>query len=390
MKALKRLTILRSILADPVVKALSEAEPSEDGKGLSESEAVFLHEVYSRGIEDTLLEYVCEVLLDDENEFARQAAAGRIPSRRMTVEYADNICTVINCTMDASETYRVDIGELPQIFRGNPLEVADNLLDYYKANGYGRYRRHMAFRYADGELVPVENPVRITLKDLKDYEYEKSLILNNINGFMKGYPSLNMLLYGSKGTGKSSTIHAILNEYYDQKLRLVQIDDGSLGKINEIRALVEKIPMKWLIFIDDISLSGDDKRISQLKASLEGNIAGDFKNSIIVATSNRRHIVKETFSDRNDAVHGKDTMEEQLSLSDRFGITILFSLTDKNTYLSIVRQLAEDSKIQTETDELEAMAERWALVKGGRSPRRAKQFIEFLSSCEARQIKPEF
>ncbi len=390
MKALKTLTILRGVLKDPVVKALAEAEPSEDGKGLSESEAIFLHEVYSRGIEDTILEYVCGVLMDDENEFARQAAAGKVPSRRMTVEFADNICTVINCTMDASEMYRVDIGELPEIFKGNPLTVADNLLDYYRANGYGRYIQNMAFRYEDGELVPVENPVRIKLKDLKDYEYEKSLILNNINGFMKGYPSLNMLLYGSKGTGKSSTIHAILNEYFDQKLRLVQIDDSSLGKINEIRALVENIPMKWLIFIDDISLSGDDKRISQLKASLEGNIAGDFKNSILVATSNRRHIVKETFSDRNDAVYGRDTVEEQQSLSDRFGLSILFSLTDKNTYLSIVRQLAEDHNVKTDTEQLEAMAERWALVKGGRSPRRAKQFVEFLSSCEARDIKPEF
>lgn len=390
MNDLKRLTILRGILKDPVVRAMADAEPDEDGKGLSESEAVFLHEVYSRGIEDTILEYVCQVLLDDENEFARQCAAGKVPSRRMTVEYADNIHTAVVATLDASERYRVDLGEMPQIFKGNPLEVAEYIADFYRANGYGRYRKHMAFRYVDGELVPVENPVRIRLKDLKDYEYEKSLILNNITGFLQGYPSLNMLLYGSKGTGKSSTIHAVLNEYYDQKLRLVQIDDGSLGKINEIRALVETIPMKWIIFVDDISMSGDDQRISQLKASLEGNIAGDFRNSIIVATSNRRHIVKETFSDRNDAVHGRDTMEEQLSLSDRFGISILFSLTDKNSYLSIVRQLAADNSIRTKTDELEALAERWALVKGGRSPRRAKQFIEFLSSCEARNIKPEF
>ncbi|MCD8306729.1 MAG: ATP-binding protein [Clostridia bacterium] len=390
MKELKRLTILRGILNDPVVRALADAEPADDGRNLTESEAIFLHEVYSRGIEDTFVEYMSGVILDDENEYARQCAAGKVPSRRMTVEFADNLAKAMNAACDASETYRVDYGTLPDMFKGNPLEVADNLADYYRTNGYGRYSRYMAFRYEDGDLIPVENPVRVRLKDLKDYEYEKSLILNNITGFLQGYPSLNMLLYGSKGTGKSSTIHAVLNEYFDQKLRLVQIDDGSLGKINEIRAKIEAIPMKWLVFVDDISMSGDDKRISQLKASLEGNIAGDFKNSIIVATSNRRHIVKETFSDRNDAVHGKDTMEEQLSLSDRFGISILFSLTDKNTYLSIVRQLAEDSNIQTGTDELEAMAERWALVKGGRSPRRAKQFIEFLSSCEARKIEPEF
>ncbi len=390
MNELKRLTILRSVLNDPVVKALSEAEPSEDGKGLTESEAIFLHEVYSRGIEDTFVEYVCGVLLDDENEFARQAASGKVPSRRMTVEFADNLHTVIMAALDASEMYRVDYGEMPEIFKGNPLEVAEKLADYYRANGYGRYRKHMAFRYENGDFIPVENPVHIRLSDLKDYEYEKSLILNNITGFLKGYPSLNMLLYGSKGTGKSSTIHAVLNEFYNEKLRLVQIDDGSLGKINEIRQKTETIPMKWLIFIDDISMSGDDKRISQLKASLEGNIAGDFRNSIIVATSNRRHIVKETFSDREDAVHGRDTMEEQLSLSDRFGISILFSLTDKNMYLSIVRQLAEDHSIKTDSERLEILAERWALTKGGRSPRRAKQFIEFLASCEARGIEPEF
>ena len=150
------------------------------------------------------------------------------------------------------------------------------------------------------------------------------------------------------------------------------------------------LPFKFFLFIDDLSLEERDDKVTSLKASLEGSLSEKGSNVMIVATSNRRHILKENFSDRENSVHARDTMEEQLSLSDRFGLTVCFSSTGKAEYLSIVRQLAADRKLEIGEEELFALAERWALVKGGRSPRRAKQFIDYVYACTAKQIPIEF
>jgi hypothetical protein len=199
---------------------------------------------------------------------------------------------------------------------------------------------------------------------------------------LKHLPFENMHLYGERGTGKSSTVHAVLNKYISQGLRLIELDRQNLVALPTLRNLVATIPLKFLLFIDDLSFDEYDERASFLKAALEGSMAANSDNLLIIATSNRRHIVKETFSDRENAVHAKDSLEEQLSLADRFGITVYFSTTDKAQYLSIVEQLADDKKLHLGKDELFALAERWAIVKGGRSPRRAKQFVDLVYACE--------
>jgi hypothetical protein len=160
--------------------------------------------------------------------------------------------------------------------------------------------------------------------------------------------------------------------------------------IPEIKQLIANNPLKFIIFIDDLSLGEYDDKVSTLKASLEGSVSSGADNAMIVATSNRRHIVKESFNDRENSVHPSDSMDEQLSLSDRFGLTVNFSTTDKAEYLSIITQLAADRHLTTNNDKLAALAERWALVKGGRSPRRAKQFIDLVYSCEKRGTEIEF
>ena len=149
-------------------------------------------------------------------------------------------------------------------------------------------------------------------------------------------------------------------------------------------------PLKFMIFIDDLSLGEYDDKISTLKAGLEGSVCGSSDNIMIVATSNRRHIVKESFSDRENSVHPGDSMAEQLSLSDRFGLTVMFSPTDRQNYLSITEQLADDRGLTTDRETLMALAERWAILKGGRSPRRAKQFIDFAYACEQRGMQINF
>ena len=231
--------------------------------------------------------------------------------------------------------------------------------------------------------MPVENPSDISLSDLKGYEQEKAAIDANIVSFLKGLPFGNMLLYGDRGTGKSSTIHAMLNKYWKDGLRIIELNKGNMLDLPKVRQLISANPLKFIIFIDDLSLNESDDKISGLKAALEGSVWGYTPNAMIVATSNRRHIVKENFSDRENSVHVNDSLQEQLSLSDRFGITVLFSSTDKAQYLDIVKKLAEDEGLQAD-EKLLALAERWALVKGGRSPRRARQYVDMAVSCKKR------
>ena len=161
----------------------------------------------------------------------------------------------------------------------------------------------------------------------------------------------------------------------------MEIAKEQIRDINAIKELLASLPFRFFLFIDDLSLEEHDEKVGLLKASLEGSMNEKSPNVMIVATSNRRHILKENFSDRENSVHARDTMEEQLSLSDRFGLTVYFSSTGKAEYLSIVRQLAEDRKLGLPVEELCALADRWAIVEGGRSPRRAKQFVDYACSC---------
>lgn len=257
----------------------------------------------------------------------------------------------------------------------------DKIAGFYRENGYGIFIGNKAFTFEQGKLVPVKHTSDIAPEDLKDYEEEKRSVEDNILSFIKGLPYSNMLLYGDKGTGKSSTIHAMLNKYAPQGLRAVEVPKEQIKEINALKETLAPLPFKFLIFIDDLSLEEHDEKVASLKASLEGSMNEKSANVMIAATSNRRHILKENFSDRENSVHASDTMEEQLSLSDRFGLTVLFSSTGKAAYLSIVKQLAQDRKLGMAEEELFSLAERWALYKGGRSPRRAKQFVDYIYAC---------
>ena len=225
-------------------------------------------------------------------------------------------------------------------------------------------------------------PSLTALSDLKGYEREKAEVRDNFENFVAGLPYADMLLYGDRGTGKSSTVHAMVNLFAPQKLRLVEIAKEDVLALPELKTRLAEEPMKFVVFIDDFSLQENDDRVSTLKAALQGSMEGHAGNVMIVATGNRRHIVEENYSSRADSVHAGDSEEELLSLSDRFGITVLFSATNKAQYLAIVRAVAADMGLKTPVETLEALAERWALMRGGRSPRRARQFADYAFSCE--------
>ena len=169
----------------------------------------------------------------------------------------------------------------------------------------------------------------------------------------------------------------------------MEIDNENILTLPALKSMLASVPMKFVVFIDDFSLRENDDRVSTLKAALQGSMEGNVGNVMIVATSNRRHIVEENFATRMDSVHVGDSEEELLSLSDRFGITVLFASVNKQNYLSIVHAIAEEMKITTPAETLDLLAERWAILRGGRSPRRARQFVDYIYACEQKGVSVE-
>ena len=232
-----------------------------------------------------------------------------------------------------------------------------------------------------GNIVPVLHPDKTELSNLVDYERERNIIIDNTKALLQGKPAANILLTGDAGTGKSSTVKAVANALWEEGLRIIEIRKDQLRSITKVLDELSSNPLKFVLFIDDLSFLKDDDNFNALKAVLEGSVTAKSNNVVIYATSNRRHIIKEKFSDREgDDVHRNDTMQELVSLSERFGVHVTFSKPNKETFLHIVHHLAEENGIDIPKDEIELLAERFALERGGRSARLAKQFIDGLLS----------
>lgn len=255
-------------------------------------------------------------------------------------------------------------------------ERACNLSSY----GYGIFATSKMFRVSDGEICPIDFSDDISLDDFVGYEAERRQVYDNIEALTQGRPALNTLLCGDAGTGKSSTVKACANHFFNNGVRLIELRKDQLFDLPYIMSRIEGNPLKFIIFIDDLSFNKNDDCFSMLKAVLEGSASGKASNAVIVATSNRRHIVKESFAERQgtDDVHRADTMQELMSLSDRFGLVVYFSKPNKALYLEIVHQLAQRADLNIPSDELDLKAEAFALSKGSRSPRAAEQFINSL------------
>lgn len=262
-------------------------------------------------------------------------------------------------------------------------ECLEALELFHRENGTGRAPAYSAFVWErfdgeeEGHLREILEPDPIRLTDLVGYEIQKKEIINNTKHFLNGLPANNLLLYGSRGTGKSSTVKAILNEYYEEGLRLIEVDKEQLSDFTRIIRLLKNKKQKFIIFVDDLVFSEDEASYSALKTILEGRIESRPSNILIYATTNRRHLIKEKFSDRDD-VHYKDTQEEQLSLADRFGITISFFTPNQKEFLSIVDGIVEAKGLEVDNEYLHSEALKWEKWNNGRSPRSARQFIDWL------------
>ena len=267
---------------------------------------------------------------------------------------------------------------LPGFSAGTPLPFGncEGLLQMYRKKGSGYFARANAFTIIDGMPQPIANPDPIRLSDLKGYAVQKKAIRDNTLSLLAGKNANNILFYGDKGCGKSSTVKAIANEYADRGLKIIEMPMDQIKQFPAICSMIERSPFTFILFLDDLSFTAEDERFVALKAFIEGGVAGKPHNMAIYATSNRRHIIRENFSDRNgDDVHVRDAMQSASSLSDRFGIEITFSNPVKNEYLYIVDRLAEDYGLDLPEERLHLLAERFAIRKNGRSPRTARQFI---------------
>ena len=261
----------------------------------------------------------------------------------------------------------------------------DNLVTYYQSQGTGQFGQFRGFRWQQGQLIGVTEPDPIRLADLAAYDGPKDTLVKNTEFLLAGFNALNVLLYGSRGAGKSSLVKALLNEYADRGLRLIEVAKADLYDLPAIVEYLRPQPQKFIIFVDDLSFEEDDDAFKALKVVLEGGLTRRPQNVVVYATSNRRHLVREFFADRPrpsdaDELKSWDTVQEKLSFSDRFGLTLTFEAADQPMYLEIVHHLANQAGLDLPTEDLDYRARQWATRHNGRSGRSARQFIDFLSA----------
>ncbi len=269
---------------------------------------------------------------------------------------------------------------------GSPQEMKDALTEFYRDYGVGKFGLHKAFRVVHDEedgakIVPIRNIAHVTLDDLVGYEIPKQKLIANTEAFVNGKKANNCLLFGDAGTGKSSSIKAIANAYYEKGLRIIEIYKHQFADLNDVIAQIKNRHYKFIIYMDDLSFEDFEIEYKYLKAVIEGGLEKKPDNVLIYATSNRRHLISESFQDkegRRDDLHASDTVQEKLSLFARFGVSIFFCAPDKKEFNTIVKTLAERYGVTMPTEELLLEANKWELAHGGLSGRTAQQFIDYL------------
>ena len=281
---------------------------------------------------------------------------------------------------DFSEDMGVEYASPFESEKWNFLEKYEDRIKNVHQFGYGIFSSFGMFRLSDDKtIVPIVSADKTDMNKFVGYEDERQKVIDNTIAFIEGRPAANTLLCGDAGTGKSSTVKAVANSFFNKGVRLIELRKDQLNYLPYVMGMISENPLKFIIFIDDLAFNRSDDNFSMLKAALEGSASAKADNAVIYATSNRRHIIKENFGDRDgDDVHRNDTLQETLSLSERFGLVVLFSKPNKTLYLEIVRELAERNNIKLNPDELDIKAEAFALRRGNRSARCAEQFIASL------------
>ncbi len=387
------LSIFSNILKDSAIASLMGLF-AYSSKSLSESviyAAKFLKIIYESEYRGDFSKYLNDLIMHDENVFTKNIAR--------SVDLNDDILNAAKQELSTlSELFAFDMEKIKQILKTqfkdseNIVDLLgkygksencicfDELCNYLRQNCYGIYAKYGAFFYKEGKINPVKHTDVITFEDLKDYKTQQETLIKNTHALIEGKGANNILLYGDRGCGKSSSVKATYNEFKNQGLKIVQILKQDLSGLDNLLEKLAKIPSKFIVFIDDLSFSQEDENLSVIKSALEGAISKRSDNVVIYATTNRRNIIKETFSSREgNEVHLSDTIDENASLSDRFGITLTFLAPNKDKFLEIAKKIAKDKNIEIKED-FDIKAERFALLKASRSPRVAQQFVKQYSA----------
>ncbi len=272
-------------------------------------------------------------------------------------------------------------------------DAIPTLVDYYRQFGTGIFAQFHAFRWMDGDLVGVAYPDPIQIDNLIGYGWQRDQLVQNTEALLSGYPALNVLLYGSRGSGKSSLVKGLVNQFGDKGLRLIEVSKANLGDLPHIVERLQAAPQKFMIFVDDLSFEEDDDAFKALKVVLEGGVTARPANVVVYATSNRRHLIREFYGDRPrpqdaDEIHQWDTLQEKMSFSDRFGLTLTFEPADQTMYLAMVQHLVAAAQLRISDVDLEFRALQWATQHNGRSGRTARQFVDYLTADLALRGNP--
>lgn len=277
----------------------------------------------------------------------------------------------------------------------NELEMYNALTEFYKDFGVGKYGLHRAFKLQEHRegvtcILPITQTETVCLDDLIGYTMQKEKLIANTEAFVKGKKANNVLLYGDSGTGKSTSIKAILNEYYRDGLRMIEIYKHQFKHISDVIAQIKNRQYKFILYMDDLSFEEFEIEYKYLKAVIEGGLETKPDNVLIYATSNRRHLIRETWADRkqnSEDVHGADSMQEKLSLATRFGETIYYGKPNQKEFIEIVHKLAQNIPLDISEEELGKLAVQWEMSHGGLSGRTARQFIYHLSGISDEDSK---
>lgn len=378
--ALSGLTVYRNLLSLPLMQAmrrLFSALDREDPSWVDAYGDVFFalaQEGYT-----SLGRCLTDHLLYDESPYALAVARGEdTPVLRQAAEHDLQLLTRMVTALPWQDWAVSVAPALPQ-WGEDALPALGTLTRFYQLNGCGQFARYRAFVWQDGNLIPVRQPDCIPVEEMLGYQRQREQVAANTRALLAGHRVNNMLLYGVSGTGKSATVKALLGMEGMENLRLIEVDKVNLAGMPELVRMLGHQPQKFILFIDDLAFDKDDRNYSQLKTILEGGVEPRPDNVAVYATTNRRHLVRETFSDRQgDEVDASETIQEKTSLSERFGLRVLFHELSKPQFLTLIRDLAQLRGVDMEEDKLMALAVRWDIRNPNRTPRSAVQFIDSL------------
>ena len=383
---LANIVIFRDILKTKAIKKLIkflDIYNDNDKVKILDYYSEFLYELFKYN--NTISDYILEQIFKDDNIYVNKYIKNENINTALEkalkneLDFFEFLSSFDFNNLFKKEEYSNNIAQLENK-NMNFYSVYKDHINNINKKGYGIFYKNNMFTLDDKKnIIPAKHQDMQNIKQLYGYERERSKVITNTKSLLEGKKANNVLLYGDAGTGKSSTIKSIANMFKDDGLRLIEVKKSQLSFITDIIENLSYSPLKFIIFIDDLTFSSNDDTFSYLKAVLEGGVNSFPTNVVVYVTSNYRHLIKENFNDRTgDDIHVEDTIQQIMSLTNRFGIIITFQRPDKDLFIDIVLSYAEYNNIQMDKEELIKQAEGYAIRSAGRSPRVAKQFIETL------------